>query len=212
MNQVHQERNYLNPLLLFLFLFGALITNAQQEVKKPVRHPVRNIAWFTPSNATQVNGLAVGLQNMNFREHKVTVNGINAEAGAITAFLLPYALVDALSDKKQILSFQHPDSTEAYVNGITVSFGGNAGTSVNGLCISGAVSQLGGMNGIVVTGLFSRVYRFRGINVSGFMNKAKEGRGLQIGLFNKCENLKGVQLGLWNRVGKKGFPFINMRF
>lgn len=174
---------------------------------------VRNVAWFTPSGADYINGLAIGLQAIPLRKNKMHINGINTEAGLVTMFVFPYFIVDMISSRKGFkMEYIDLDETDVFVNGLSLSFGGLIGAEVNGVSLSGGFSQLTRVRGLSLTGFSSRINTLRGVQLSGLCSRAKNGTGLQIGLWNQCENLKGIQIGLWNKNGKRSLPFLNWRF
>lgn len=203
----------LKPVFYLLSLLAAITVSAQSVDMKSKTGRTRNIAWYSPSGASQVNGLSVGAQLLNVKKGNVVANGVNAEAGLVTLLVLPYFIHDVLSAEKEHTFINlHPDSANNKINGLTLSFGGNVACSVNGISLSGLTASMASVNGIAISGFSSLTYQFRGISIAGFMNRSLYGHGLQIGLFNKCSDLKGVQIGLWNRIGKKGFPIVNCRF
>ncbi|HEX2628796.1 MAG TPA: hypothetical protein VHM26_07290 [Chitinophagaceae bacterium] len=198
-------------LLMAVFLVQAI--NAQYDsiakAKADKRYRVRNIIWYTPNGAKQINGLAVGIQATTFDEkRKLTINGINLDAGLICAFGWPRALVRQF-EAKGLDESMLTDTAETKINGISISFGGELSAGINGVAINGLIMYSPYINGISVSGFVTACGRFKGIMITGISNAAIEGTGLQIGLFNNCKRLKGLQIGLWNKSGKRGLPFIN---
>jgi hypothetical protein len=180
------------------------------NLPRPVKHPTRNIVWFTPSRATKINGLAVGLQAFPTDDRTLTINGINMDAGLVNSFALPYVVAYLVSPKnKREQFFTDEDSAQTFVNGLSISMGGESGIAMNGIAVHGIFSGYSTMNGISTTAFMSTCNNFRGIMVSGLHNRAKKGIGIQIALINYCEKLKGFQIGLWNTSGKRSLPFIN---
>jgi hypothetical protein len=191
--------------VLPLFLLFPLAAFCQP---KPFKK--KNIIWFSPNEAHQINGLAVGLQTMNINDDTLTVNGLNASVGFIGMFALPYVIdYELRSRKKKTEGFMEVDTATTIINGLSASMGGEFGVTVNGLNLTVGFTGAADLNGISVTGVFTRCNSFKGICISGLHNIAKKGVGIQIGLFNTCKNLKGIQLGLWNKSGKRGLPFFN---
>jgi hypothetical protein len=182
--------------------------NAQPDTSKPFK--TKNIIWFTPCGTNKIKGVAVGLQAMNINGERLIINGLNADIGLGGFIATPYAIFFALSSKKkQSPGFIEADSAETYINGLSISMGGEFNVNLNGINIAGGVTGAYSINGISVTGIFTKTKKFRGICISGLHNIALNGRGIQIGLFNNCKDLKGLQLGLWNKSGKRGLPLIN---
>jgi hypothetical protein len=96
---------------------------------------------------------------------------------------------------------------------------------LQGLSIAPLGSDYKELKGVMISGLFNVSYKGTGVQL-GFFNSWREGNGLQIGalnfsdervgvqigLINSSKKMKGIQIGLWNRIGKRGLPFINMKF
>lgn len=200
-------------LLLAVFLVQAI--NAQDDSiavqKANKRYRVRNIIWYMPSGAKEINGLAIGIQATNFDEkRRLKINGVNLDAGLVSIMAWPQALVRSFQSGNNGLD-ESPlvDTAETSVNGISISFGGELSVGINGFCVNAGIMYSPYINGISVSGLLTGCGRFNGIMITGIKNMAIEGTGLQIGLFNSCKRLKGLQIGLWNKSGKRGLPFIN---
>jgi hypothetical protein len=68
------------------------------------------------------------------------------------------------------------------------------------------------LTSVSIATIGSGCQKFNGIMISGILNWTDYGTGIQIGLFNRAYKMKGVQIGLWNKIGKRGFPIINMGF
>jgi hypothetical protein len=199
-------------ILLFILLFLVTGFAYTQETKIRIPKKTRNIIWFTPNAAHQVNGVAIGLQalSVNENDRKLFINGLNADMGILSLMGLPYAVDYWLSSKsKRKPGVMECDTAETIINGLSLSMGGEVSVTVNGINVAGIVTLASSLNGVSVTALFSHCSHFRGIVIAGIHNNAKKGTGLQIGLFNKCEKLKGLQIGLWNKSGKRGLPFLN---
>lgn len=199
-------------LLAILFVQGINAQNDSIAVQKAnKRYRVRNIIWYMPSGAKEINGVAIGIQATNFDEkRRLKINGVNLDAGLVSIMAWPQALVKSFQSGNNGLD-ESPlvDTAETSVNGISISFGGELSAGINGLAINAGVMYSPYINGVSVTGLVTVCGRFKGIMITGFRNMAIEGTGLQIGLLNSCKRLKGLQIGLWNKSGKRGLPFIN---
>lgn len=217
MNFIFQQKKV---LLFCLFLLPLCLQAQTDSTSKPYR--VRNIAWFTPSGANEINGVAIGLQAVNIDFKPLKINGLNADIAMASMFLLPYAVDYHLSSKKkkenannnsrQRDGYMEYDSALLVINGISLSMGGEQGATINGINLAGGLTGAVALNGISVSGLFTRSGQFNGISIAGIHNYSVCGRGLQIGLVNHCRKLKGLQIGLWNKSGKRGLPFINWGF
>lgn len=198
-----------NALLIFCLFTGSIAAHCQRMTAYKASNP-KNIAWFTPSGATKINGLSVGIQAFNVNNAHLKINGVNADLGMLSMMALPYLLDYYFTiPRKRTPEFMDYDTTELIVNGISLSMGGELGVSINGLNVAGLVTGGYQLNGISITGGFTRVRNFRGITISGLVNHAKSGIGLQLALFNQCEKLKGLQVGLWNKSGKRSLPLLN---
>lgn len=199
-------------LLLFcLFLLPLCLQAQTGSPVKPYR--VRNIAWFTPSGASEINGLAFGIQAIGVDFKPLRINGLNADVGMLSMFMLPYAVHYHLSSReKKAEAFMEYDSAMVIINGISLSMGGEQDATINGINVAGGLTTAVSLNGISVSGLFTRSQQFNGISIAGIHNYSFHGRGLQIGLINHCRKLKGLQIGLWNKSGKRSLPFINWGF
>jgi hypothetical protein len=196
-------------LLLLAGLLSIVLAKSQTIVARDSRK-VKNIIWFTPNGANQINGIAVGIQALNVKGEQLVINGLNADAGLLSCYALGYVVHDLLSPaEKRTEKFMEFDTASTIINGLSMSMGGEVEATINGINLAYLITGAVSLNGLSVTGLFSRCKNFRGIVLSGIHNKAKKGIGLQIALFNKCEKLHGLQIGLWNKSGKRGLPFFN---
>lgn len=211
MNGIIRDRRKIVIVLLLLILSG--LSNAQQQTNAQRRYKVRNVFWYTPGGAKEINGLALGIQATNFNETQLTINGLNIDAGLVALMAWPEAIGTQIRFGKKRVDEElyKRDSTppETAVNGISISFGGELSCGINGIGINAGVLYAPYINGISFTGLVSACGSFKGIVIGGFSNVAVQGVGLQIGLINNCKKLKGLQIGLWNRSGKRALPFIN---
>lgn len=181
---------------------------------------IRNVAWYIPSKADQINGWAIGWLMLGaFEKDSVTINGfytnISPLPALIIGFGLPY-IIAAPFMKRKSEYWTELDSNiyGSHINGIAISFIMEEADTyiVNGLQISGISHGMYKLNGLSLTLGLSDYASFKGVMISGLNNNATHGKGLQIGLINRAKNLTGIQIGLWNRIGKRGLPFINMSF
>ncbi|MDF2190152.1 hypothetical protein [Paraflavitalea sp. CAU 1676] len=182
------------------------------EALKPGKE--RNWAWYTPSGAGKINGLSLGLQT-TIDEKPITINGLNLNADALSAFVAMFGLFHILTNLEPI---NMPDTVDKknmnkFLNGVSISAGGLMGEMrVRGFSINGGMSGVTEMSGLHITGTQNRTDEFKGVVITGITNRAVKGRGLQIGLVNSCKHLRGVQLGLWNINGKRSLPLFNWQF
>jgi hypothetical protein len=182
-------------------------------VKKTWPPVVKNWVWFTPSRATTINGLNIGLQTNPFSEKQLKINGVNLNADAASALFAFYAVMYVgVGNKLADL----PDTISTHVSslsGLSVSAGGVIGdVKMHGVSLNGGIYQSVSSKGLVVTGSQSLVDEFNGVLISGLRNKSIKGKGLQVSLLNVCKHMKGIQIGLWNVNSKRKLPLINWSF
>lgn len=197
-------------ILAFAFIVVPVIMQAQiSETHYPDR--TRNIIWHTPCGASQINGLAVGIQAARFGNGTLTIKGVNADVGLGSAYATLFILGAGTLPKaqRQKIAPVHRDSANTIIYGLSMSYGGEIEVEIHGVSIAGGMMLGTKLYGISLTGIYSKTYEFRGVCIGGLINYSVEGKGLQIGLFNHCKQLKGIQIGLWNKSGKRSLPFVN---
>ncbi|MEP6677215.1 MAG: hypothetical protein ABJA78_18790 [Ferruginibacter sp.] len=182
-----------------------------QKAKQNAVYKKRNIAWFTPLNASEINGLAMGVHTGNISGASLKIKGININADVPAMFISMFMLMHVF-DPANVKML--PDSStfpkQVSVSGLSISYGGlHYGKKLKGLFINGGICQSEQANGIFITGMYNTFQDFKGLSIGGFRNTATNGTGIQIGFINSCKRLKGVQIGLWNINGKRKLPFIN---
>ena len=149
-------------------------------------------------------------------------------AAAQGIILLPFFAMDLLFTKKDTAKVYKepayrnectrkcppPDSSTIIINGFNLGILGSPieANKINGLNICGIGTYSNKLSGVSLTGLATISDDFEGVCISGLVNHTKRGRGLQIGMTNFSTDFQGVQIGLWNKIGKLGFPFVNLRF
>jgi hypothetical protein len=202
-------------------------TNAfpyQQAKKNILRPSKRNVIWFTPTRANEINGLALGTipSSVAYNNDSLKINGIHIETNPIMFMLVPNVLIGSLTspfrreNDSSYFSNSPPDSnyfiSSNSINGINIStLGSGEMSNYCGISIS-SIATLGyTINGISITIGQNTYYKFRGLLIAGLMNSVNTGRGVQIGLFNRCKDCKGLQIGLLNKMGKRTLPFLNVR-
>jgi hypothetical protein len=209
LNQVFEQRD------TTYYYLGADPQLTKNTLPKAKPRLVKNWFWFSPSHATQINGLCVGLES-DLDDEPLIIKGVNLNSDGTSMFIGMFSLFRLFTD----LSVANIPDTVATgrftneVNGLSISLGGLMGKSlrVRGLSINGVMSAAAEMTGLHITTTQNRSDSFKGVIITGFTNRAIRGRGLQIGLVNTCKDLKGIQLGLWNMTGKRSLPFINWGF
>lgn len=171
----------------------------------------RNILWHTPCGASQINGLALGIQALRFGEGSLTIKGVNADVGlgAAYATLFIFGASTLPKEQRQKIASVQRDSASTIIYGLSLSYGGELGIELHGVNFAGGTTLATKLYGVSLSGVYSKTYEFRGICIAGLSNYSVEGKGIQVGIFNTCKKLKGLQIGLWNKSGKRSLPFIN---
>ena len=200
-------------------------TTARHKRNIPPRPAVRNVIWFTPTRANQINGIALGtLPSSMWTNDSLHIKGLHVEVNPVALMLFPYVVFGSLLSPfvwnkpfKDGDAFNHfPDTIGTRpkkISGINISLLGSAEVEYYyGLSISLFVTTGATIKGISITGGQNSFYEFDGILIAGLMNNVNKGRGLQVALINSCRDCKGVQIGLINKMGKRVLPIINMRF
>jgi len=172
--------------------------------------------WFSPTAATTVKGVNLGLQTTSTGMDGMTVQGVNINADALSFFIGCFALLK-LGTGNNLINL--PDTVRKsaihhHIGGLSISGGGLVGEEfkVNGVSINGGICMVTQANGLVITGSQNVVEGFNGVMITTIRNLSVKGRGLQIGLFNICKHFKGIQIGLWNVNSKRKLPLINWSF
>ena len=217
------------PLLLSkFFAFGQLPdTIKHKHQKKIIKRPAkRNIIWFTPTRANEINGLAIGTipSSAAYNNDSLQIKGIHVELNPIMLMVVPYVVIgsfkspfiseDTAKDGSSL--YYYPDSIiqlKNTISGLNLSFlGSGEMIYYNGITISSLATMGRSLKGISITFGQNNFYEFYGLMIAGLSNGSYKGAGLQIGLFNRCKECKGVQIGLLNRMGKRTLPLLNARF
>lgn len=171
--------------------------------------------WFSPTNATEVRGVNIGLQTMNARGGPLNIDGINLNADILSLFLGLMALPQ-VPFNNSLVNMPDAADTSAAVNkirGVSLSVGGLAGgNETNGVSVNGGIFLAVETKGVVLTGSQNIIDDFRGAVCSLLRNRSIGGKGIQVGLLNVCKHMKGIQIGLWNVNSKRKLPFINWSF
>lgn len=176
----------------------------------------RDVVWFTPSSAREINGLNIGIQSFGMNRDSVRIAGLNLNADLLSAIFtmyLPFLPRDSTRRLKNMPDTISYSEAVDKMYGVSISGGGILGPGlVRGATINGLWCMVTVMDGVCITGLFNRIGEFRGLAIGSLGNSSIKGTGLQIGLVNKCKHLKGVQIGLWNENSKRKLPLINWNF
>jgi hypothetical protein len=175
---------------------------------------VKKGLWFSPTAATKVKGVNLGLQTTSIDVDGLTVQGVNISADLLSVFINFYGLF-MLADNNLINMADTVDKSgmNYQIDGLSISGGGLIENElVRGVSINGGICTVTQANGLVITGFQNITEEFNGVMVTALRNKSVKGRGLQVGLLNICKDFKGIQIGLWNVNSKRRLPLINWRF
>lgn len=182
----------------------------------PYPNVTRDVIWFTPSGAQNINGVNIGLLSMGLGNKPLKISGMNVNVDLLSVLATMY--LPFLPWDSSFKVANHPD-TIAYskakdkIAGLSISAGGVISEGrIHGIAVNGSVCFTTVVKGICITGLVSKIEEFQGLTIGGISNTSFKGRGLQIGLVNRCKNLRGVQVGLWNVNSKRKLPLINWNF
>jgi hypothetical protein len=212
------------------YAFGQPADSASNKASKPrvVRPLQRNVIWFTPTRARQINGIALGTlpSSMIYKNDTLKINGLHVEADPLMMIIVPYVIIGSVlspfiwSDGSESgdAFYSYPDTiryekTNNHLSGVNLGLLGSADMDhYKGISISTLVTKGVSLKGISITLGQNNFYSANGLLIAGLMNNVNNGSIVQIGLFNRCKECKGVQIGLLNTFGKRTIPFLNMNF
>ena len=217
-------------LLFFFFttiqtdLFGQINCLDSTRMEK-YKNKTRNIIGLAPSNARVTNGWAIGwstsLDCYCAYMDSIRINGLHTNispfqigVAGMTIAMTPFALFSSETYKKNEYFWVY-DSTKInnQLNGISIGlFELTDNFCMQGLQVTALYTHMGKINGFSITLGASDYQYLNGFMISGVFNKTKKGKGLQMGLINVAKEMQGIQIGLWNKIGRRGFPIINMCF
>jgi hypothetical protein len=224
------NRFYLTALLCLYTLTssGQLINCFDAREAARYDRRVNNVIGLIPSKARVTNGLAVGwlnsLEANAWCRDSLRINGVYMNVSplqpiliSMVAVMLPFALFSPATYEKWNWEYEpeHYDTIQMKhkLNGVAVSLMDEGDLFIlQGIQVTLIGHSMGKLNGVSLTGLVCEYKFFNGLMIAGILNKGYKGKGLQIGLLNKAHDMRGVQIGLWNQIGKRGLPFINMKF
>ena len=202
-----------------LFLVFLLFTFKIFSQNDSVRANKKYIVYYSPSEATEVNGL---MFNIWFKdEDKVDVkfpriNGIEVDLNLANLMAAPIIIAHALFDSNTRSPITNRIDTINYrsfkqINGLHFGLGSMENSVTNGLGINLMSSFSNKTNGIILS-VVNKNYQINGLSIGLLSNAVVNCNGIQIGLINNCKKLKGFQFGLWNKNQKRSLPFINWSF
>jgi hypothetical protein len=201
------------------YYYGSGMTKPDRT-KMDHTYSKRNVFCFTPCNAEEINGLALGfhpknVKNVDYNERdSLVIRGLSIE-------ISPFAIMSLISPK---INGPFADSITIYnevikkdwrvkILGVQLS----AINTINemrlyGLNVTGFITVVDELHGLSISGINNFSYLMNGLSIAGIRNRATFAKGVQIGLFNKASDMRGVQIGLWNTNGKRSLPLINWQF
>lgn len=209
---------------IHLMIIFAFLLLQPHLVSAQSRKPI----WYLPSEATEINGIALGPINSAVLDSPLppqTVNGLHVEIGVgfflILAPMDPFIGNDSEWGKERRrradsairfdLTYLH---RKIDINGIAVSpigsvglhtingFTGSLGSlsvlRMNGLAINPFWNAIGSLKGVAISGLSNTSLYVSGLQASIVGNLAINSDGMQLGSFNKADFSLGVQFGVYN--------------
>lgn len=201
-------------LLVFL-LFTFKIFSQNDSVRENRKY----VAYYSPSDATEVNGLMFNFWLKDLDDIGVKyprINGIEVDLNLANLIVTPMAIVHTLLDSTSRSPLTNRIDTINYcnfkqINGLHVGLGNMENSVNNGLGINLGASCLNKTNGVILS-VVNKNYEINGLSIGLIFNGVVNCNGIQIGLINNCKKLKGFQFGLWNKNQKRSLPFINWSF
>lgn len=205
--------------LLSCVVVGALLSTSVQaqagKAPKAPRTKPRHVLWYTPSMASHIHGISLGMLGSEVVCNAGTPqvgNGIKVEVVSNAIFLL---MLPRTARFRTTLDSLHAASDEGPTtrmitdrlalergrqNGVVVSVLGSQTDVVNGLALDGLVGVHTRMRGVLISGLANIVLDHAGIQVSP-VNNGLRVRGLQIGLINRTHDLRGLAIAALAELG-----------
>lgn len=207
-------------IILIILLVSSLCLQGQSRMNRSKRY----VLWFTPSGASSIYGLAVGIMadpEFTDDDHQ-EIYGINCEVGPWGAFAFLFVPLTTMfapfsseTDPSQFLwsgnAYLEYEKPEIFIRGLNLSLGGHGGpTQITGISLNGVFTSTIISEGFSAALLMNVTYSFNGVMLS-LRNKATTGKGLMFGMLNNCDDCTGVQIGFLNRMGRRVLPLINWR-
>ena len=206
-------------IALFLFIGLELFGQNDSISNKKETTDRKYIAWFYPSCATHVYGVAFNfwpLSDTNKFNRLPKTYGAEINLNPIGLFVPIMAAVHCIDPEIHRPLTSSTDSLDLgsfrEINGLQIGLLNIDPTIINGLDINLTGSFESVTNGVTISGVLNKHYIINGVTVALIANHDTKCNGVQIGLINSCNELKGVQLGLWNKNQKRSFPIINWCF
>lgn len=183
------------------------------------RNRYREGLWFTPSTASSISGVNIGILTFPMWSDSLVIRGLNLAADPVSYFIGVIQLfnfvwnnsqVDTGDDTPGSRKTKHTTKRNDHMHGVSLSLGGLYGEfHIQGLSVNGLICTAASAKGVVLSGDQNEIKEFQGLMASFFYNKSFHGKGAQVGLINICTKFRGFQIGLWNVNSKRRLPFIN---
>jgi hypothetical protein len=202
--------------IFLITIFSLNISAYTQTVYRDTTEIKKNVAWYSPSNATIVNGVMFNVFPVMINEDTKNwpkINGLEIEISPVSIFSPFLAVINSLAARTHqpvddsIQPLIKSDFKE--INGLHIGLGDMESKWVNGIDISATGSFFSFVNGASISLFMNKHYKINGVSLAAFGNHDIETNGIQIGLFNSSLKLYGVQFGLWNKNQKRSLPIIN---
>ena len=180
-----------------LILAGWLSQSALAQTDNP---ETRNFVWFTPSNASTINGIGIGPANSGSGRTTPldqTINGIQIELPGLRSLEFPLEIPG-----HRYLRSVTGQQGEVTVNGLLAAISGSSGVDrINGVFVTAFCGFAREVKGAAINPV-NFIGKVDGLTL-GLVNNILEGGGASIGLYNNCEEFNGTQVGLIN-IRKRG--------
>jgi hypothetical protein len=203
-------------IILFAIIFSIDSSAYTQTITRDVTEVKKNVAWFSPSKATLVNGVMFNVFPVMINEDTKNwprINGIEIEISPLSIFFPFLAAIYSLDPETHqpiydtIQPLNKSDFKE--INGLHIGLGDTESKWVNGIDISATGSFDSYVNGASISLIMNKHWKINGISIAVIGNHDIETNGVQISLINSSLKLCGFQIGLWNKNQKRSLPFIN---
>ncbi len=177
----------------------------------------RNVIWFEPTNATDINGFSLGLITDPglFNIDTLKINGMNlnvelfwaaavlgvAEMAMMIPFVLPEIIFQKKEKKQDIHIEEKQDTINPPKNNCPEKYGFSSVVKVTGVNIGvlGTSFSKNIITGVNIAGIGTTAEKIDGLSVSGLACVAQNLNGVGIaGIINQVDKGKGIQIGLIN--------------
>ncbi len=174
------------------------------------------IAWFSPSDATDVYGLMFNVFPKETGEYP-SIYGMELHLNPI-GLLAPFVMIVHSIDPATHGPMSHalPDTIDygeyKKIYGLQAGLINMEPSVIYGLDINASGSFESIVNGATISAVMNKHDIANGLTVAVIANHDIRCRGLQVSLVNTCQDLRGFQFGLWNKNQKRSLLLINWCF